>query len=215
MLEYLPVTLHNLEEAIAVQAAIFHESFPREIIDGDGLARYGLYNYAEFWLVRQDGQTIGITGLYGYRRYPDDAFMNWFGVMPSARRGGLGRQILDWTVETARRKGFRHFRLYTEAGDNDAAIALYRKAGMVEETYTREFGVKNIVFFSVNLDGQPVIKWNNRYLAIWSGYLLYAEHPWSLIKSDWSASLAAFVCHPTTLWALLFKRKKAFPLGKA
>lgn len=177
-----------------------------EIKDSATPKKYGIYNYAAFWLVKHKQKTIGITGLYTYDQYSEDVFMNWYGVVPDARNMGFGQQIFNWTVKLAQSKNFKYFRLYTELGDNNAAIALYRKVGMFEESYLREPGVRNMVVFSLNLTNRPVTKWNNRYLGIQDSYLLYSENVWEEIKANPLGSLASILRHPTIVWRLIFSR---------
>ncbi len=214
MLDYVPVCEQNLSEAVALQAKIFRERCPSEIHDAVYPQKYGLYNYAQYWLVKHEGKTIGITGLYGYEKYPDDVFMNWYGVCVEARKQGFGTQILHWTIEQARQMGFKCFRLYTEVGDNDAAISLYRKNGMTEEKYTAEKGVHNMVIFSKSLTAEKATLWNNRYIAIWESYMLYGSNLPGLLKANPQAGFWSIVRHPRILFFLLRKKLHNIRLGK-
>lgn len=59
------------------------------------------------------------------------------GIIPAHRGRGLGRQLIETTLDAARRQGFVRVELsaYT---DDTRAIALYRKVGFVEEGVERD-----------------------------------------------------------------------------
>lgn len=59
------------------------------------------------------------------------------GIIPAYRDRGLGRQLIERTLEEARRLGFVRIALSAHA-DNARAIALYRKVGFVEEGVERD-----------------------------------------------------------------------------
>lgn len=207
MLKYTKVTKDNIAGAIDIQQKIFHEHMPLELLESINNEKLGLYPWSEFYLVSKDDIYIGLTGLYGYDQYPDDVFMDWYGVLPQFRRHGYGKEILFETIKMAKEKKFRTFRLYTEVGDNDAAIALYRKIKMHEEPYTLEIGVKNMVMFSYPLTDMPLEKWKNRYIGIWSAYMLYADNLWDLVKTNYLASVYACILYPKLLPQLVKNKK--------
>lgn len=105
-LEYIPVTTKNYKQAIKIQNKIFHEHFPKEIKNSCYPSQNILYNYSKYWLVKHHNKTVGITGLYSFQQYPHDVFLNWYGVVPSSRKHGFGKQIVLWTIEQARNKDF-------------------------------------------------------------------------------------------------------------
>jgi GNAT superfamily N-acetyltransferase len=117
------------------------------------------------------------TGLYAYKEYLKDVFLNWFGVLPSCRGRGLGERIFKWTVLMAKRKGYKYFRLYTEKGDNDKAINLYRKMRMMEEVYNKEKWINNMIVFSKLLNGKKLRIWHNRFLGIFPAHCFYSDQP--------------------------------------
>jgi len=150
----------NLELAIKIQKAIFpkengalnlkasaNDNFVEEV--------YGK-NYrksVDFWVCRDEQKNpVGITGIYSYVEYPDEAWCGWFGILPEKQKMGYGKKLFSWTMEKAKEMGFNNFRLYTDLEDNNIAAGLYRKFEMIEEPYVAEdMGEEKIVIFSKSL----------------------------------------------------------------
>jgi ribosomal-protein-alanine N-acetyltransferase len=65
------------------------------------------------------------------RQAADEAELLAIGVLPDARRMGVGRRLLDAVIEHGRAHGAARLVLEVRA-DNDAALALYRRAGFAE-----------------------------------------------------------------------------------
>lgn len=206
MLTYVPVTTKNYKQAINIQSKIFKEKCPDEIFCSCCDAEYSIYNYAQYWLIKENNKTIGITGLYSFSKYPDDVFMNWFGIIPLARNHGNGTKALIQTIKFAKEKNFKTFRLYTEVGDNDKAIKLYKKNKLKHEVYAKEPFLKNMIIFSYPLTKAPAKKWNNKYIAIWEAYLLYSNNVWEVVKSNFGATIATIIMHPLILYRLILKK---------
>lgn len=59
---------------------------------------------------------------------PNSLYLNCIGVLPEFQGLGLGSQLLDWSLETAKRKGTSSLSLHAW-GDNHGAIALYQRFG--------------------------------------------------------------------------------------
>lgn len=68
---------------------------------------------------------VGITGLYYYPGDRDNAWLGWFGIRKPFRRQQLGSTAMRLFEEMAVARGYQYARLYTDAEDNDAAIAFY------------------------------------------------------------------------------------------
>lgn len=78
---------------------------------------------------------MGIIGLYRYPDDPDSAWLGWFGIREGFRRRHLGSVALKRFEEMAISGGYRFARLYTDALNNDAAIAFYQANGYISEPY--------------------------------------------------------------------------------
>lgn len=169
------VTNENLDLAIKIQNTIFpnengalnlkasaDKSFVEEVYGKD------YRKSVDFWICKnEDGEPIGITGIYSYVEYPNDAWCGWFGIMPNMQGKGYGRKLFSWTIEKAKEMGFENFRLYTDLEDNNIAAGLYRKVGMIEEPYTAEdMGEEKIVIFSKSLISENTEKFRNKNLFL-------------------------------------------------
>lgn len=115
-----PMKWWDLDEVLAIEQQVFGPTaWPPESYWGE-LARPDRY-----YVVADAGEVIGYAGLW---LVPPDADVQTIVVAPDAQGGGLGRQLLDHLVAVARERGCRRLQLEVRA-DNDAAIALYTKAG--------------------------------------------------------------------------------------
>lgn len=169
------VSNENLDLAIEVQKTIFPNENGALNLKASADKRFieDVYgkNYrksVDFWICKnKDGEPIGITGIYSYVEYPNDAWCGWFGIMPNMQGKGYGRKLFSWTMEKAKEMGFENFRLYTDLEDNNVAAELYRKVGMIEEPYTAEdMGDEKIVIFSKSLVSEIDEKFGNKNLFL-------------------------------------------------
>jgi ribosomal protein S18 acetylase RimI-like enzyme len=86
-------------------------------------------------LARRDGQAVGFAQLYpmfSSVRLARTWILNDLYVLPTTRRGGVARALLDAAVDFARADGAAAISLETTR-DNAAARALYRAAGWGED----------------------------------------------------------------------------------
>ncbi len=78
-------------------------------------------------------KVIGTTGLYSYKK--DEAEAYWlpmFCVDPAFRGQGIGKKLLNFSIDKARADGKKFLRLYTSNDPNEAAAQiLYEKSGFV------------------------------------------------------------------------------------
>ena len=80
------------------------------------------------WLLEIDQQPAGVLVLI----HEGHALLIYsVAVSPSYQMRGFGRQLLAWAEQEARRAGYRHIRLYTNALMEEN-IARYRRLGYVE-----------------------------------------------------------------------------------
>ena len=97
------------------------------------LARlFGISEFLNFWVAQNEqDRIIGTTGLYTYVRDEKEAvWLAWFCVDPGERGKGIGRELIEFSINKARGLGKQFFRLYTSDVPNEAdAQILYEKYG--------------------------------------------------------------------------------------
>ncbi len=168
LLNYIVVNKENIDLAIKIQNIIF----PDEDGKKDLLDSIGKHSYKElvWWIMYYENEPTGIVGLYSFNKYPDDAFMGWYGILPNVRGKGYGEESFDFFEEYARKHGYKNIRLYTDDVINFEATKLYYKKGMISEEYRNPkdiiFSKGKIVIFSKSLTDNLVKKWNSKYIGI-------------------------------------------------
>ena len=149
------ITRENIDYASEIQRELFPEYSGRENYE-DSLKEN---SRLEYYLVCEDGVCAGITGLYSYPEYPESAWLGRFGIRENYRRKHLGSAVLKRFEEMAVQKGFRFARLYTDAENNDAAIAFYKSNGYQPEPYQNEEDPVSLKYkaliFSKSLTDEP------------------------------------------------------------
>lgn len=163
------INFENLELICRVQNEIFPEEDGRknfiEQIENDPYRKE-----MKYYIVYLGDVPIGVTGIYSYHEYPDDAWLGWFGILEKYRRNGYGGIVLDMTINIAKDKGYKNFRLYTDEFATDAH-RLYSSRGMVKELYDNpndkdEYFNAEIFIYSLSLTGEEVSFWNNKTLGL-------------------------------------------------
>lgn len=119
------ITERNLSFAVQIQEELFPRESARTNYE-ESLAETSAY---EYYLIYEDGACAGVIGLYCYPEDPDSAWLGWFGIREGFRRNHLGSRALKRFEEMAAAGGYRFARLYTDAVNNDAAIAFYKANG--------------------------------------------------------------------------------------
>lgn len=171
-LTYKVITKDNLSEAIKAKQDIFSQdnfiaAYTMEVIPHIDSKKY--------YLVYDEDKLVGITGLYVYTDYPDDAWLGLFGVMSDQRHKGYGEQILRDTIILAKNIGFKYIRLYTDPVENKAACKLYEKLRFIREAYTAEDFKCTI--YSLQVKTMP-------YFTLWTNKMLYLDELNNLIIKD-------------------------------
>lgn len=160
------ITESNIEYAVAVQQELFPGESARANYEESLVPSSGY----EYYLVRQDGDCVGVIGLYDYVEDPGSAWLGWFGIREACRRKHYGSMAIKLFEEMAAARGYRYARLYTDAVNNDAAIAFYESNGYVSEPYENPddpacMKYKTLIFSKPLAGGEPVL-WNNRTIRL-------------------------------------------------
>ena len=166
MLTLERITVHNIDYAVEIQSELFSKESARVNYE-ESLDRSSGY---EYFLLYQNDDCVGITGIYNNLDNQDSAWLGWFGIRERYRRHHLGSEALKIFEEMAVARGYQFARLYTDAENNDAAIAFYQSNGYTGEPYCNTddpacFKYK-VMIFSKALKGQKMVPWNNESIRL-------------------------------------------------
>ena len=137
-LTYEKVTEKNIEKALKIQRRLFPLENGEDDLKESINKSKKYYKHLEYYLVHDGKFYIGITGIYSYDEYPDDAWIGWFGVLPAFRRMGYGTEIFEYTHNLAINMGFKYLRVYADDKYDFVATKFYTKMQMFKEYYTKE-----------------------------------------------------------------------------
>ena len=164
------VDKQNVGQAIRIQNEIFPLVNGSEDLKEAVSGNIQSYQLLKYWLAKDENKFVGISGLYAYKEYPQDAWLGWFGVLEGERGKGYATQIMEFTKQQAKQLGFESLRLYTDEQGNAKAVKLYNKLGMIGELYNNpedaHFEISNTLIFSTSLTNKPVTLWNNKNLFL-------------------------------------------------
>ena len=160
------ITENNIQFAVQIQAELFPGESARANYEESLLVDSGY----EYYLLCEDGICVGIIGLYRYPEDHDSAWLGWFGIRKGFRRRHYGSTALSIFEEMATAKGFRYARLYTDAENNDVAIAFYRANGYTCEPYRNPedpaWLKHKTLIFSKPLSSEALVPWNSRNIHL-------------------------------------------------
>ena len=137
-----PLSHSTLRSTIALTNSVFPEAAEKgwpeiaykaslgykkelSIIQEDGTS------FCRYWTIQDRSKTFGTIGLYQEKEDPPEkAWLGWFCVANPSRGKGIGRYLLEFATEEAKRMGCKELWLYTSR-DPDEAVAqvLYEKMG--------------------------------------------------------------------------------------
>lgn len=165
-LKYKLLNLENLETAYNIQKEIWPD-------DPDYNDLYDKATNTKddncFFLVYDNDDLIGITGVDVDDRFLDTIWLDWFAILPEFRRKGYGEKVLQDTIEYSRNlKKYKFFRVDTTYYENRPAIFLYDKVMHLKEDYTLEDTPthKNEFLIYTYSFVKEIEPWNNRYLGL-------------------------------------------------
>ena len=165
------VNKDNIDIAIRIQNEIFpEESGAEDIRQSLNGGRNEIHAFKKYFLAKVDDNYVGISGIYSYIKYPNDAWLGWFGVLEGERRKGYATKIINHIMEEAKTLGFETLRLYTDEEDNKDAVKFYEKLGMISEVYDNpednHFEIGKTLIFSKSLSNAKVQMWDNKNLFL-------------------------------------------------
>lgn len=143
MLKIEPLSQENFDEAVKLANSVF--SYKKSLPENAFIASINEEKFKElkktgeifgknleyFVVKNEGGKIIGTTGFYNKDDDDSDViWLGWYCVNPAFRGQGFGQEILDWTIEEARRRGKKYLRLYTSTRPEEkAANLMYEKNG--------------------------------------------------------------------------------------
>lgn len=165
-LSYVLLDINNLNLAYEIQK----NTWPDEP-DYDDLYDKAINTEDDncFFLVYNNKDLIGITGVDVFREYPETIWLDWFTILPKYRKKGYGKKVLIDTINYCKRLNrYDAFRIDTTYYENRPALFLYDKVMQMKEKYTAEDINdlnNNIIIYSYSLNGKLEL-WNNKYLGL-------------------------------------------------
>lgn len=168
-LRFKEINKNNIKIAAKLQYEIFPTSsaylFYKAKVTGKCKDLY------EAYIAYIENEPIGVTGIYEIPEYPDTVWLSWFGVKKEYRKLGYGKQILDYTINIAKKYNKKYLRLYTFEIWNKEAQEFYKRNMDLGEYYYNEKEHKEIYegkpkIFSKSLCDEKVDFWNNKFIDI-------------------------------------------------
>ena len=158
----------NFDEALAIQRLCFPDEDENAEIDFkavlDPQIRSEWKGELVDWVIFNDTKPVGIVGLYSYPEYKEDAWIDWFAILPEFRGKGYARITMDFIEAEAKRRNFKNLRSYTGEHANKEACHFFQGLGWKSEPYLGEDRREETLIFSKSLQGGEAPAWDNRYL---------------------------------------------------
>ena len=169
-IEYVLVVKENSRNAIKIQQSIFPlENGKQDILESIESDKKN-FNFLQYYLIKYEEKYVGITGIYSYKKYPKDAWMGWFGVLPLYRRNGIGTITINFLKMIAKEYNFDSLRVYTDSNSNHYACKLYEQVFELKEIYSNEKGkyyqVGETLIYSSSLNNEPIKQWNDKCIFL-------------------------------------------------
>ncbi|MBT5491109.1 GNAT family N-acetyltransferase [bacterium] len=162
-MQILPLTTKTLPSAIKLRDSIFKNipinevnTLNASLFKNNFKDTYRINNLAElsYFVVTNpsNNDVIALTGIYSELGDIDTAWLGWFGVDDSIRNNGIGQNLLDFSINQAKKLGFSHLNIYTyDSSEFQSAIRLYRKNKFIEFTPSFKTRKKDL-YFKLNLN---------------------------------------------------------------
>ena len=116
------------------------------------------YDKVNYYIAMKDRKPVGITGLYTLTTRPKEAWLAWYGVDKEFRGRGVGKAILQASIDMARKNGHETLRLWTTGNRPESAIAnkLFQKLGFASQKTDYTYDGYPVLIYSFALNGgQP------------------------------------------------------------
>ena len=135
----------NADEAVCAEKTLnFHFS----------CNAHNINNPFHYFVAKKNGKIVGVTGVVHYLwGAPDAVRLAWFAVLPEYQRQGIGRWLMDQTVELSKRLGFRQLLAETYSDDRFArARSFYERYGFEYAGRVSNYPKKNVDMLVYRID---------------------------------------------------------------
>ncbi len=142
--EVFPSPPYNHNDADAPKR-LFPASLHPSDHDYRGLLEQLEIDSLRYWVDIHEDVVQAFTGLYTRTKPAEKGewWLGWFGVVPGMRNLGIATELLQWTIDKAKRRGAIVLKLYTSDTPHEAvAQKLYDKFGFT--TYNTELVVNPV-----------------------------------------------------------------------
>lgn len=162
------------KENLQIAAKIQYEIFPNS-------SAYWVYkekaegkkkNFYISYIAYLNNIPVGVIGLYDIEKYPDTAWLSWFGLIEEYRKMGFGKQMLDFIIDVAKKYKKKFLRLYTFEIWNKEAQDFYKNNMDMGEYYFNKEEKEKLIFdgkpkiFSKSLCNEKIKPWENKFINI-------------------------------------------------
>ncbi len=152
MVKIIPLTKEYLARASELADSIFphEEILPSKAFEGsvdedkfqDIVQKFynDLVEIEYFIAADENDSVLGTSGIYSLDSDEEDScWLGWYCVHPDYRGQGLGRLLMNYTVDEARKRGKKYLNLYTSTNPNEAeAQIVYERNGFYITDQKRE-----------------------------------------------------------------------------
>lgn len=143
IIEIIPLTKKYLNDGITLVKSIFKDegkSLRRELeasVDERKFSKYikkydrDMKSLEYFIALDKNEKVLGIIGLYSISKdFQDTYWLGWYCVDISERGKGIGKSLLDYAINVAKKRGKKYLCLFTSTDKNEAkAQKIYEKSG--------------------------------------------------------------------------------------
>ena len=150
----IPLSKRTLDNTISLIEEVFKYREDQELACKNLIESLSQTNFNKnYWVaIDRDNNAIGIIGLYidpQIENSKTTVWLGWFGVHPERRRRGMGSSLLEFTLNEAKKRGFKTIKLYTSLDKNEeAAHKLYEKYGFKKVNFN---GDTEVIYYKKDL----------------------------------------------------------------
>ena len=135
-----PLSFYRLEEANTLRNSVFKylSVAEKKTLDASVDAQHSSIVFKqlalqslEYWVAIYENKVVGLVGLYEESTdHEDSIWLGWYCVEEKYRGLAIGKALIDFAIQTAKKRKKRFLKLYTTSHDEYAiARILYERLG--------------------------------------------------------------------------------------